>query len=530
MNKVIRIGTRDSELALWQANTVKEQLEALGHQTRLVPVKATGDLMLDQPLYELGITGIFTKTLDVAMIKGEIDIAVHSMKDVPTALPKGIVQAAVLERANYLDILAYKHNEEFLAEREAVIATGSLRRKAQWLNRYPTHTVVDLRGNINLRHQKLRDNDWNGAIFAAAGLERIALEPENTIGLTWMLPAPAQGAIMVVAMEEDDYVRQACAALNHEQTALCVGLEREFLRILEGGCTAPIGALAKIDREEQVVLRGVLLSVNGQKKISAEYKAPLGKHQQLGELCANHILERGGKRIMNELLGSEQQKTAQVFATRKLTDEQLQLFNEALSVTSEDFIKVSPSRIAPVAIKEPIQNVVLTSQNAVTALLTNFEPEQLRFQNIYCVGRKTKRLIEKRIGPVAHTAKNAKLLAEYLVEYMEGLELTYFCSDIRMDVLPDILTENKITVHEIAAYKTKYVAVPLPESVASVLFFSPSAITSFLQENEPKDRIAYCIGETTAKEARTHFSKVSVAKIPTVESVIDQVNASENQS
>src|SRR6056297_1585313 len=167
MNRVIRIGTRDSELALWQANTVKDQLEVLGHKVALVPVKSTGDIVLDKPLYELGITGIFTKTLDVAMLNGDVDIAVHSMKDVPTMLPKGIVQAAVLKRANYMDILAFNKNEEFLGSPDGIIATGSLRRKAQWLNRYPTHTIVDLRGNVNSRLQKLQNNDWNGAIFAA---------------------------------------------------------------------------------------------------------------------------------------------------------------------------------------------------------------------------------------------------------------------------------------------------------------------------------------------------------------------------
>ena len=149
MSNTIRIGTRDSELALWQANYVKRQLDALGHKTKIVAVKSTGDIILDKPLYELGITGIFTKTLDIAMLNGDIDIAVHSMKDVPTALPKGIVKAAVLKRANYMDILAFKNNEEFLGAPEGIIATGSLRRKAQWLNRYPTHTVVDLRGNVN---------------------------------------------------------------------------------------------------------------------------------------------------------------------------------------------------------------------------------------------------------------------------------------------------------------------------------------------------------------------------------------------
>ncbi|MDA9089849.1 hydroxymethylbilane synthase, partial [Maribacter arcticus] len=249
MSKIIRLGTRDSELALWQANTVKDQLQALGYIVKLVPVKSTGDLVLDKPLYELGITGIFTKTLDVAMLNGDIDIAVHSMKDVPTALPKGIVKAAVLKRGNYMDILAFKENEEFLGQREGIIATGSLRRQAQWLNRYPTHTVVDLRGNINSRLEKLYNNEWNGAIFAAVGLERIGLEPENTIGLTWMLPAPAQGAIMVVAMENDEEIRKACAQLNHEETDTCVTLEREFLRELEGGCSAPIGALSYIDKE-----------------------------------------------------------------------------------------------------------------------------------------------------------------------------------------------------------------------------------------------------------------------------------------
>src|SRR5690606_13622278 len=124
MPKIIKIGTRDSELALWQAKTVQSQLEGLGHKTQLVPVKSTGDIVLDQPLYELGITGIFTRTLDIAMLNNDIDIAVHSLKDVPTILPKGIIQAAVLKRGNVNDTLVFKHNEEFLASKEAVVATG----------------------------------------------------------------------------------------------------------------------------------------------------------------------------------------------------------------------------------------------------------------------------------------------------------------------------------------------------------------------------------------------------------------------
>ena len=298
MTKVIRIGTRDSELALWQANTVKNALEKLGHQTQLVPVKSQGDLVLDKPLYEFGITGIFTKTLDVAMLTNEIDIAVHSMKDVPTALPKGIVEAAVLKRAHTQDILLHK-GTDFLAS-QGTIATGSLRRKAQWLHKYPSHNVVDLRGNVNTRLKKLEDNDWNGAIFAAAGLERINLKPESYLDLDWMIPAPAQGAMLVVAKEEDSYCRKALSALNHEKSEICVHVEREFLRTLEGGCTAPIGALATIE-EETIHFKGALFNIDGSKKFEVERSIPVSERAGFGKACAEEILKNGGAEVMKEI-------------------------------------------------------------------------------------------------------------------------------------------------------------------------------------------------------------------------------------
>lgn len=295
MSKTIRIGTRDSELALWQANTVKNKLEALGYQTELLPVKSTGDLNLDQPLYEMGITGIFTKTLDVAMVKDQIDIAVHSMKDVPTKLPNGIIQGAVLPRANVSDILIHK-GLDFLAT-EGTIATGSLRRKAQWLNRYPTHQVENLRGNVNTRLQKLEDNDWDGAIFAAAGLERINLKPENFIDLDWMIPAPAQGAMLIVAKENDEFCKEAVAQLNDKNTAICVEIEREFLRVLEGGCTAPIGALATITNET-VEFTGALFSLDGKTKLEEKASFSLNNYKNQGEKAAKAILSNGGKELM----------------------------------------------------------------------------------------------------------------------------------------------------------------------------------------------------------------------------------------
>lgn len=299
--KTIRIGTRDSELALWQAHTVQKKLNDLGYKTEIIAVKSQGDIILDKPLYELGITGIFTKTLDIAMLNGQVDIAVHSMKDVPTALPIGIVQAAVLERANTLDILVHKGNLNFLEEK-ATIATGSLRRQSMWLNKYPNHNVVDLRGNVNTRMQKLTESDWSGAVFAAAGLERINLKPTDFINLDWMIPAPAQGAMVVVAMGNDDFTLDAVSQLNDVETEICTYIERQFLKTLEGGCTAPIGALAKYcEIEDTFIFKGALLSIDGKQKLEIEKTVDVSEWKKLGFNCANEILEQGGAELMKTI-------------------------------------------------------------------------------------------------------------------------------------------------------------------------------------------------------------------------------------
>ncbi len=520
MSKIIKIGTRDSDLALYQAKAVQSQLKALGYESVLHPIKSIGDLVLDKPLYELGVTGVFTRTLDIAMLNGDIDIAVHSLKDVPTQLPKGIVQAAVLKRGNVKDTLLFKDNEEFLASREATVATGSLRRRAQWLNRFPTHTVVELRGNVNTRLQKLKDNDWNGAIFAAAGIGRLDLRPEDAVNLDWMIPAPAQGTIMIAALEEDEETRAILSEINHEETEICTTIERDFLNKLEGGCSAPIGALAFI-KDNEVTFEGVLLSKDGTKKIHVKRVKMLGEHHDISTWCSDYILERGGNHLMDEL--KESYVKTNIYSTKSLTEAQRFLFNEKIKPDSSDFVKISLNRIHPRFLKNEIKNVIITSQNAVEALLTNYSAVELQFKNIYCVGRRTKKMIEKRIGKVLHSEKNAKKLAEYLVDFMEGTEVTYFCSDVRLDDLPEILTENNIKVNEVEAYQTKLDSIKLPESVEGVMFYSPSTVQSYKKENDANG-IAFCIGETTAKEASKHFDDVRIAKVPTVESVIELVN------
>ena len=299
MSKTIRIGTRDSELALWQAKTVEKQLNDLGYKTEIIAVKSDGDIVLDKPLYELGITGIFTKTLDVAMIQGKIDIAVHSMKDVPTLLPSGIVQGAVLERASAFDILVYKENLDFLTEENSTIASSSLRRKASWLHKYPSHKIEDIRGNVNTRLQKVADSNWDGAIFAEAGLERINLKPEKAIVLDWMIPAPAQGAMVVVCNADDFFSLDAVSQLNHIETEICTYIERQFLRTLEGGCTAPIGAIATYNEKEDVIdFTGVLLSIDGKQKLEVTKTVAVSEWKKLGFHTAQEILSNGGESIM----------------------------------------------------------------------------------------------------------------------------------------------------------------------------------------------------------------------------------------
>ena len=315
MQKTIRIGTRESQLAVWQATTVKSLLEKNGYVAELVYIKSDGDIDLQTPLYEMGVQGIFTRSLDIALLNNSIDIAVHSMKDVPTQLPKGIVQSAVLERANYKDILVLRNSETVDSWQLAVdgsnyqpstinhqltIATSSIRRKAQWLHRYPNHSIENLRGNVNTRLRKVAESNWHGAIFAAAGLERINLRPENSIDLDWMLPAPAQGAIMVVCRENDIFCLDACQQFNDTGTALCTKIERDFLRALLGGCSTPISALAEI-KNDTVYFRGNIVAVDGSAKIAIEKSVNILEANGLGYLAAKEILEQGGQAIVDTI-------------------------------------------------------------------------------------------------------------------------------------------------------------------------------------------------------------------------------------
>jgi hydroxymethylbilane synthase len=302
MQKVLRIGTRDSQLAVWQATLVQGLLKKEGIVSQLVYIKSEGDVDTVTPLYALGVTGVFTKTLDAALLNNRIDIAVHSMKDVPVQLAQGIKQAAVLKRASYKDIFVHKADVNFLNDfnSRATIATGSVRRIAQWLSRFPNHKIESLRGNVNTRLRKLKESNWQGAIFAAAGLERIQLRPGNSIDLDWMLPAPAQGAIMVVCREDDSYAFDCCRLFNDDETALCTKIERDFLSGLLGGCSTPISALAQV-KDEKVFFKGNVVSPDGKQKAEIEKTSALTNALNMGSNAAQEILLKGGDAIVQKI-------------------------------------------------------------------------------------------------------------------------------------------------------------------------------------------------------------------------------------
>jgi hydroxymethylbilane synthase len=309
MEKLIRIGTRESKLAVWQAEQVRSLLAASGFEATLVYIRSQGDIDQKTPLYALGVQGIFTRALDMALLNDKIDIAVHSMKDLPVQLAKGIVQAAVLKRGPSNDLLVFKDEQSAQVLEDTglgplpafTVATGSIRRKAQWLNKYPVHRMEDLRGNVDTRLEKLKKGQWDAAIFAQAGLERIGLRPKLSKVLDWMLPAPAQGAIMVVCKEEDSYSFEACQAFHDADTALCTKIERDFLSKLQGGCSTPIGALAELENDE-IFFRGNMLSLDGKRKWAIEKILPVEMAFYLGIEAGGELLNQGGLETADQIL------------------------------------------------------------------------------------------------------------------------------------------------------------------------------------------------------------------------------------
>lgn len=297
--KNIRIGTRNSPLAMWQAKEVEQKLNTLGYETEIFPILSSGDKNLSQPLYALGITGVFTRDLDIALLNGDIDIAVHSLKDVPTQMPQNLELIAYLERDFHQDVLVRNETSREKPLNELKVATSSLRRRAFWLKEMPETPFEDIRGNVQTRLQKIADGLADATIFSLAGIKRLNLDiPYEE--LPFMISAPSQGVVCVAGRGDDAEIKEALNKINHKETALCVKTEREFLNTLEGGCTAPIGAFAEI-LGNQMRFTARLCSLDGKNCIETDEILEFNEIDGAGIRLANAVLENGGREIMSEI-------------------------------------------------------------------------------------------------------------------------------------------------------------------------------------------------------------------------------------
>jgi hydroxymethylbilane synthase len=305
----ITIGTRGSQLALWQAHHIREELGRHFPQLTINVeiIKTTGDKILDSPLSSIGDKGLFTREIEHALLDGRIDLAVHSLKDLPTVLPDGLKIAAITAREDVRDVFishpAKNHTGIDSLPLNAVIATGSLRRKCQLLNWRPDIRIVDIRGNLNTRFAKLETSGWDGMILARAGVVRLGFEERisETIPLERILPAVGQGALGIETRQNDAAIMKFIAPLASEAATISAKAERAFLRELEGGCQVPIGAYAYVE-ENRFIMSGLIGSLDGKRIVRGKTEGPTGEADERGRDLARVLYNSGGKAILDEIL------------------------------------------------------------------------------------------------------------------------------------------------------------------------------------------------------------------------------------
>jgi len=305
--KVVRIGTRGSPLAVWQAEWVRSRLHALypQYETELVKIKTTGDKILDVPLAQVGGKGLFVKEIETALLEGRVDLAVHSMKDMPAEIPQGLCISAMPERENPLDVLISRNGHPFKdLPKGARLGSSSLRRGAQVRHIRPDLTVHPLRGNLDTRIRKLKTEDLDAIIVAAAGVKRLGLKAYITEYLpeAIMLPAIGQGALAIETRDDDDSTLRLIAPLDHRETRLAVICERALLARLEGGCQVPIAGRAKIVGDE-LELTGLVAEVDGSVLLRETIRGREDQPEKLGVELANRLLKQGGREILENVLG-----------------------------------------------------------------------------------------------------------------------------------------------------------------------------------------------------------------------------------
>ncbi|MBR4383896.1 MAG: hydroxymethylbilane synthase [Selenomonadaceae bacterium] len=299
----IKIGTRSSRLALWQAEFVATRLKKFfpALEVELVHVHTTGDKILDAPLAKIGGKGLFTKELELQLARGEIDLAVHSLKDVPTDLPEGFQIAAITRRAQPFDAFVSGKFSSFAElPNGAIVGTSSLRRAAQLLNLRPDLQIKNLRGNVETRLKKLDAGEFDAIILAAAGLERLGHSARIRELLPEIIPAAGQGALAIEIRTGDEKISELVGVLNDAETFSATSVEREFLREVGGSCQIPVGVFAQVENN-RLNVRALISSIDGQRVVKNSVTVPLTEIEGLGKTLAIKLLAAGGKKILDEL-------------------------------------------------------------------------------------------------------------------------------------------------------------------------------------------------------------------------------------
>ena len=306
MKKSIVIGTRGSKLALWQAEhiagRIRERFPAI--EVTLKKIVTTGDKILDVPLAKIGGKGLFTKELENAMLSGDIDLAVHSLKDMPTELPEGLMLAAITTRADASDaFVSLRYNSLDALPQGAKVGTSSLRRRAQILKYRPDLQTIDLRGNLDTRIKKLENQEMDAIILATAGLKRLGLEQYITqiLPIEICLPAVGQGALAIETRQDDAEVLSVLEFLNDSETIAAVTAERAYLREVQGGCQVPVGVHGEVNGD-QLLLEATILKIDGTREVREQICGSCSEAEELGIKLAQQMLAAGGKEILDELI------------------------------------------------------------------------------------------------------------------------------------------------------------------------------------------------------------------------------------
>jgi hydroxymethylbilane synthase len=306
-NKII-IATRASMLALWQAEWIKSQIKNIYPDTEveLNKIKTTGDKILDVPLAQVGGKGLFVKEIEEAMLRGEADLAVHSMKDVPTDLPEGLHLSAICKREDPRDAFIAGAGISSFNDlpQGGHVGTSSLRRMCQLLNRRSDIKITQLRGNVDTRLRKLADGEFDAIILATAGVKRLGYESRITekLSIEISLPAIGQGAVGIECRNDDEFINSLLGKLNHDDTWICVIAERAFLKKLEGGCQVPIAAYAQL-KDGKLIIEGLVGSLDGKTLIKESMQGKPEEAESLGTILAEKLLSQGAGEILAEVYG-----------------------------------------------------------------------------------------------------------------------------------------------------------------------------------------------------------------------------------